>query len=136
MSYLDELFSLDGKVAVAVGAAGVLGGAMAEALGRAGARVAILDVDGDAASARAGAIAGAAGVDAFGLGVDATREPELKDALDRVVTEWGRVDVLLNAPGINSATPVLEIERDEWDRILAVNLTSFFLASRVFGGRM
>jgi NAD(P)-dependent dehydrogenase (short-subunit alcohol dehydrogenase family) len=136
MSYLDDLFSLDGRVAVAVGAAGVLGGAMAEALGRAGARVAILDVDGDAANARARSIAGRAGVEAIGLRVDATSEAELKAALDRVLDRWGRVDVLLNAPGINSATPILEISREEWDRILAINLTSFFLASQIFGGRM
>jgi NAD(P)-dependent dehydrogenase (short-subunit alcohol dehydrogenase family) len=136
MSYLDELFSLDGRVAVAVGAAGVLGGAMAEALGRAGARVAILDVDGDAADVRARSIADRAGIAAMGIRVDATSEPELRTALDGVLDRWGRVDVLLNAPGVNSATPVLEISRDEWDGILAVNLTSFFLASRVFGGQM
>jgi len=136
MSYLDELFSLDGRVAMAIGAAGVLGGAMAEALGRAGARVAILDVDGDAAEVRARSIAERAGVESLGMAVDATSEPELRAALDRVLAEWGRVDVLLNAPGINSGTPVLEIGRDEWDRILAVNLTSFFLASQVIGGRM
>ena len=44
MSYLDDLFSLDGKVAVTIGAGGILGGAMATALGRAGARVAVLDL--------------------------------------------------------------------------------------------
>jgi len=46
------------------------------------------------------------------------------------------VDVLLNAPGINSGTPFFEITRAEWDRILTVNLTSYFLASQVFGSRM
>ena len=47
-----------------------------------------------------------------------------------------RVDILLNAPGINSGTPVFEITREEWDKILAVNLTSYFLASQIFGKRM
>ena len=136
MSYLDDLFSLDSKVAVTIGAGGVLGGAMASALGRAGARVAVLDLDGDAAQAQADAIYGAAGVDAIGIGVDATSESGLKDALERIVEKWGRVDILLNAPGINSGTPFSEITRDEWDKILAVNLTSFFLASQIFGGRM
>lgn len=135
MRYLEELFSLDGRVAVTIGAAGVLGGAMAEALGRAGARVAVLDLDGDAAEARARSIS-EVGADALGVGVDATSESELRAALDRVLASWGRVDVLLNAPGINSATPVLEISRDEWDRILTVNLTGYFLACQVFGGRM
>jgi len=136
MSYLDDLFSLDGKVAVTIGAGGVLGGAMASALGRAGARVAVLDLDGDAAQVQADAIYGAAGVDAIGIGVDATSESGLKDSLERIVEKWGRVDILLNAPGINSGTPFAEITRGEWDKILAVNLTSFFLASQIFGGRM
>ena len=136
MSYLDELFSLDGKIAVAIGAGGVLGGAMAEALGRAGARVAILDLDGDAAAARAAEIADAAGSDATGIAVDATSDSDLEGALEEILRKWGRVDILLNAPGINSATPVFEITRGEWDRILAVNLTSFFSANQIFGRQM
>jgi NAD(P)-dependent dehydrogenase (short-subunit alcohol dehydrogenase family) len=136
MSYLDDLFSLDGTVAVAIGAGGVLGGAMATALGRAGARVAVLDVDSKGAADRAEAIAAAADVETMGLRVDATRADDLQEALDGILEAWGRVDVLLNAPGINSGTPFFEISRDEWDRILAVNLTSYFIASQVFGGRM
>jgi len=136
MSYLDDLFSLDGKVAVTIGAGGVLGGAMATALGRAGARVAVLDLVGDAATAQADAIYSAAGIDAIGIGVDATSEDDLKSALDRIVEKWGRVDILLNAPGINSGTPIFEISREEWDKILAVNLTSYFLANQIFGRQM
>ena len=136
MSYLDDLFSLDSKVAVTIGAGGVLGGAMASALGRAGARVAVLDLNGDAAQVQADAIYGAAGVDAIGVGVDATSESGLEHALELIVEKWGRVDILLNAPGINSGTPFFEITRDEWDKVLAVNLTSYFLASQIFGGRM
>ena len=136
MSYLDDLFSLDGKVAVTIGAGGVLGGAMAAALGRAGARVAVLDLVDDAAAAQADAIYGVAGVETLSFGIDATSEPDLRSALDRIVGKWGSVDILLNAPGINSGTPVFEITREEWDKILAVNLTSYFLASQVFGGQM
>jgi NAD(P)-dependent dehydrogenase (short-subunit alcohol dehydrogenase family) len=109
---------------------------MATALGRAGARVAVLDLVDEAAVAQADGIHRAAGVETVGFGIDATSEGDLRSALDRILGEWGRVDVLLNAPGVNSATPVLEITRDEWDTILAVNLTSYFLASQVFGERM
>ena len=136
MSYLDDLFSLEGKVAVTIGAGGVLGGAMASALGRAGARVAVLDLLDDAAAMQADAIAVAAGVETLGFGVDATSETDLRSALERIVNEWGRVDILLNAPGVNSGTPVFEITREEWDKILSVNLTSYFLASQIFGRRM
>jgi NAD(P)-dependent dehydrogenase (short-subunit alcohol dehydrogenase family) len=136
MSYLDDLYSLDGKVAVAIGAGGVLAGAMADALGAAGARVAVLDLDGGAADRRAEAIRTASGVESLGMAVDATSEDDLRKALGQVLSLWGRVDVLLNAAGINSATPFFEITGEEWDRILSVNLESLFLACQVFGREM
>ena len=86
--------------------------------------------------AQADTIYGAAGVDAMGIGGDATSEDDLKSSLDQIVEKWGRVDILLNAPGINSGTPIFEITRQEWDKILAVNLTSYFLASQIFGKQM
>jgi NAD(P)-dependent dehydrogenase (short-subunit alcohol dehydrogenase family) len=136
MSYLESLFSLSGKVAVTIGAGGVLGGAMAEALGRAGARVAVLDLDGDAAEECAREIRNDHGTDAVGVRVDATSRAELDGALEMVLGEWGSVDVLLNSPGINSPTPFFEITEEEWHRILDVNLKSMFLACQVFGRRM
>jgi NAD(P)-dependent dehydrogenase (short-subunit alcohol dehydrogenase family) len=136
MSYLYDLFSLVGKVAVTIGSGGVLGGAMAEALAKAGARVAVLDLDEDAAHQRALEIRNDNGTDAMGVRVDATRREDLEGALDQVVGEWGRVDVLLNAPGINSATPFFDIAEQEWQRILDVNLRSIFVACQVFGRRL
>ena len=136
MSYLDDLFSLDGKVAVAIGAGGVLAGAMADALGGAGARVAVLDLNGEAADERAETIRKAAGVETLGMAIDATSQKDLREALGQVLSLWGRVDILLNAPGINSGTPFFEITEEEWERILSVNLTSMFLACQVFGQEM
>ncbi len=136
MSYLNDLFSLVGKVAVTIGSGGVLGGAMAEALAKAGARVAVLDLDGEAAGERASEMREDNGTDALGLQVDATSRDDLEGALDQVVGEWGRVDVLLNAPGVNSATPFFDITDQEWQKILDVNLRSMFTACQVFGRRM
>ena len=136
MTYLNDLFSLDGKVAVAIGAGGVLAGAMADALAGAGARIAVLDLNAEMADERAATIREESGVDAFGMAVDATSEEDLRAALGQVLGLWGRVDILLNAAGINSGTPFFEISEEEWDRILAVNLKSMFLANQVFGGDM
>jgi NAD(P)-dependent dehydrogenase (short-subunit alcohol dehydrogenase family) len=136
MSYLNDLFSLDGKVAVAIGAGGVLAGAMADALGGAGAKVAVLDLNGGAADARASAIREATGGEALGMAVDATSDEDLRKALGQVLSLWGRVDILLNAPGINSGTPFFEITEEEWDRIMTVNLKSMFLACKIFGQEM
>jgi NAD(P)-dependent dehydrogenase (short-subunit alcohol dehydrogenase family) len=98
--------------------------------------VAVLDLDGSAAEERASEMRKYNGTDALGLQVDATSREDLEGVLDQVVGEWGRVDILLNAPGINSATPFFDIAEGEWQKILDVNLRSVFLACQVFGRRM
>lgn len=130
-----EMFSLSGKTAAVVGGGGVLAGEMALGLARAGADVAILDFNLEAAEARAQEVR-ALGRKGIGVKVDATRKADLQAALDRMLAEWGRADILINAAGINSGTPFLEITEDEWHRILDVDLKSVFLACQVFGAQM
>jgi len=135
MSYLEEMFGLKGKVAVVIGGGGVLGGAMSLALARAGAQVAIVDLDQEKAESRAQEIA-ALGLGAIAVRGDASKKADLEDAAESIVDALHRVDVLINAPGINSATPFFEITEEEWQRILDVNLKSMFLACQIFGKRM
>ena len=127
-----ELFSLTDKVAVVVGGGGVLAGAMAEGLAGAGADVAIVDYNKDGAEARAASIR-QLGRKALGIQADATQKPALEAACRQVLDELGSVDILINAAGINSATPFFEIQESEWQRILDVNLKSVFFACQVFG---
>ena len=131
----DALFSLAGQVAVVIGGGGVLAGAMATGLAQAGADIAILDVFGEAAEARATAIAGL-GRQAIGVQCDATSKADLEKALDTVLKRFGHVDTLINAAGVNSATPFFEISEQEWQRIIDINLKSVFLACQVFGKAM
>ena len=130
-----DLFSLTDKVAAVVGGGGVLAGAMAEGLAEAGAHVAILDYNKEAAEARAEAIR-THGRRAIAVQTDATKKADLQKALREILDSFGHVDVLVNAAGINSATPFFEIEESEWQRILDVNLKSVFLACQVFGKAM
>jgi len=131
--YLEELFGLDGKVAVVIGGSGVLGGRIAEGLARAGAKVAVIyNSNRDAACSRVEAIR-ATGADATAVAADVTRRQDIEAARDVILERWSRVDILVNAPGINSATPVLDIEEDEWEGILKTNLKGVFLACQVFG---
>ena len=136
MSSIDRLFSLDGKVAVVLGGSGVLGGAMAQALAAAGAKVGVVYHSGKQRAEQQVSAMEQAGGSALALHADATRKDELEAVKDRVVSEMGAVNILLNAPGINSVTPVLEIEEPEWDRILDINLKGIFLACQVFGAQM
>lgn len=131
----EELFSLDGKTAVVVGGGGVLGSAMARGLALAGANVAILDPTCEKAIQSLKALKSLGG-GMLAVELDASRKRELERAASRVKGAFGSVDILVNAAGINSATPFFEIEEKEWDDILRVNLKSMFLACRVFGRMM
>jgi NAD(P)-dependent dehydrogenase (short-subunit alcohol dehydrogenase family) len=130
-----NLFSLDGEVAVVIGGGGVLAGAMAEGLARAGARVAVAGRTKENADKRAQAIT-AAGYEAIGVQCDSTSKADLERLLAAVVAKYGRVDILINAAGVNSATPFFEITEEEWHRILDIDLKSVFLACQVFGKAM
>jgi NAD(P)-dependent dehydrogenase (short-subunit alcohol dehydrogenase family) len=132
MSYVEELFGLQGKTAVIIGGGGVLGSKLGEGLARAGANIAILDLNHSNAQKQAEAFK-AYGVRALSLQVDASSKKQLQDAADAILAEWNHVDILLNAPGINSATPFLEIAEEEYENIMKVNLKSMFLACQIFG---
>lgn len=130
-----DLFSLDGKVAAVIGGTGVLGGEFCRGLAEAGARVAILGRSEEKGIPLQEELMGK-GQEARFVAVDARRKAELSAACDEVTRLWGGVDILVNAPGINSATPFFELEEAEWDRILETNLKSVLLACQVFGEAM
>src|SRR4051812_3737201 len=111
------LFSLDNEVAVVIGGGGVLAGAMAGGLAEGGARVAVVGRTQENADKRAQAIV-AKGHEAIGIQCDATSKAALSATLDAVVKRFGKVDILINAAGVNSATPFFDISEEEWHRIL------------------
>lgn len=112
-----------------------MAGAMGEGLAQAGADVAILDLDLESAEKKAREIE-THGIRSLAIQADVTVKEDIKSACERIVGEWGKVDILINAPGINSGTPFFEISEEEWDKILQVNLKGIFLASQVFGRQM
>ena len=128
-------FELDGRIAVVIGGSGVLGGAICHGLAEAGAAVAVLGRSPERSAARAAALT-ADGARAVGIVVEAT-SPESVDAACRAVEEQlGPVDILVNAAGVNSSTPFLEIDLAEWHRIIDADLTAVFVACQVFGRAM
>lgn len=130
-----EMFSLKGKSAVVVGGSGVLGGIFAEALAGAGANVGIVGRTPEKVEQAVKALQ-AEGAEAKGVAVDASSRAGIEQACGAFTESWGGVDILVNAPGINSSTPFFEIDDDEWDRIMDVNLKSMFLAAQIFGAQM
>jgi NAD(P)-dependent dehydrogenase (short-subunit alcohol dehydrogenase family) len=129
------LFDLTGRVAAVIGGTGVLGGAVSEGLAAAGASVAVLGRSVERGAACVARIT-AAGGRAASVTTDATDRGALERAVTSIEEQLGPVDVLVNAPGVNSSTPFFEIGLEEWHRLIDTNLTSVLLACQVFGASM
>jgi NAD(P)-dependent dehydrogenase (short-subunit alcohol dehydrogenase family) len=124
-----------GKVAVVTGGGRGLGRAMAGALARHGASVAVAarseaELDSVVTEVEA------AGGKALAVPTDVTDERQVEDLVARTVERFGRIDVLVNNSGIVATTPLVEQSADEWDRVVATNLRGTFLACRAAGRRM
>ena len=130
--YLNNLFGLEGKVAVIIGGTGELCGTMAEGLASAGAEVVLVGRDEEKAEKRLEAIRKAGGNGYFAYGEVAKRD-SLNDLLDSVIEQSDRCDILVNGAGVNSPTPFLEITDEELHRILDINLAGLIRACQVFG---
>lgn len=130
--YLNQLFNLEHKVAALTGAGGFLVSEMARGLVQAGVQVALLDRDLAAATQVATALQ-AMGGKAIALELDVTQNSHFAPALATILATFGDLHFLINGAGINAPTPFLEISLEEWNRILAVQLTGTMLSCQVFG---
>jgi NAD(P)-dependent dehydrogenase (short-subunit alcohol dehydrogenase family) len=130
--YLTSIFSLTGKVAVVIGGTGELCGAMAEGLAGAGAEVVLVGRNEEKAKPRLERIKAAGGRGYF-VSAEASEKPALEQLLATVLKQSGRVDIVVNGAGVNSATPYLDIPEDEFDRIMRINVKGVFLGCQVFG---
>lgn len=129
---LPASFRLDGRVAVVVGGTGVLCSRMAAALAGAGARTVVVGRDRGRGERVADDLR-ADGGDAAFEPCDVSSRTELRALVGRVLDSHGRVDVLVNGAGTNSATPFLEIEDAELEQIVAVNQLAVARACQEFG---
>jgi NAD(P)-dependent dehydrogenase (short-subunit alcohol dehydrogenase family) len=128
--------AITGQVAVVTGAARGIGFAIAQALGQCGARVAIADLDAAAADTAARQLC-ELGIDAIGVAVDVADEGQVHAMVAAVEQALGGVDILVNNAGIVSTGPLLEVSAAEWNRVMAIDLTSvFFCAKAVLPGMM
>lgn len=130
-----NLFDLTGKTAVILGGNSTLGGTMAVALGAHGAKVAVVGRNQEKCDEVKGRVEEVGG-EARSFYADATKEEDLRAVLQGVLDWTGSVDVLMNCPGKNSATPFFDISMEEWDSIMEVNLKSVVLACQIFGKSM
>jgi NAD(P)-dependent dehydrogenase (short-subunit alcohol dehydrogenase family) len=130
-----DLFSLQGKVAAVVGGTGVLGATLSRGLADAGAAVAVLGRSAERGAAVVADLERAGRTGCLVL-VDATDRAQIEHAERVIADRLGGVDILVNAAGVNSTTPFLELQEQEWHRILDTNLTSTMLTCQVFAQGM
>jgi len=127
---------LDGRVAIVTGAGRNIGEAVATMFAREGARVALGDVDRGRAAAAADRINASHPGAALSLVCDVSVTGDVQGMVSAVVSHFGRIDVLVNNVAITDRKTVLDLDEEEWDRVLRVTLTSVFLCSKYAGKQM
>jgi len=118
---------LEGKSAIITGAASGIGKDIALVFAREGARVAIADLNKDAADATAREIGGGR---ALGVAMDVTDEKAVNDGVAAVVKAFGGVDILVSNAGIQIVHPIEEFSYAEWKKLLAIHVDGAFLTTR------
>jgi len=117
------VFRLDSRKALVTGAASGIGEAIARRLAAAGARIAVADLN----FADATTVAGSLPTDSFAVECDVSRRESVERAVESVLTRTGQIDILVNNAGIaGRAAPIWEQTEDDWNRMIAINLTGVF----------
>ncbi len=129
-----ELTGFEGRVALVTGAGSGIGEGIARALGAAQARVVVTDVNEAGAARVADAIARRGEAQAFRM--DVTSSSEVEDVVERVESQLGPVDHLVNVAGIVPRRPLFEYTDDQWDELFRINVRGVFFCLRAVARRM
>jgi sorbose reductase len=121
-----DRFRLDGRVALVTGAAMGIGQGYAEALGQAGARVALVDINREAADATCAALQ-ADGIEAMVVIADVTKPDQVKRMVQEVVDRWGRLDIGVNNAGIAHWHDSETLDYADWNRVIDLDFNAVFL---------
>jgi NAD(P)-dependent dehydrogenase (short-subunit alcohol dehydrogenase family) len=120
---------LKDQVAIVTGAGRNIGEEIAKVLAANGAKVAVVDTDPGRGNKVAGEIVGHGG-EAAAFVADVSSEADVARLIKDVSAKWGRVDILINNAAISDNKDILEITKEQWDKVLAVTLTGPFLMSQ------
>jgi len=129
---VQELFDLNGKVAIVTGGSIGLGRQMAEALAEAGADL-VLCARKKERCEKAAKELETLGADVLALGCDVKKPAEVQSVLDATVERFGRLDILINNAGTSWGAPVEEMTLEQWNKVIETNLTGTFLFSQAAG---
>lgn len=139
---ITDLLNLSGQVAIITGASRGIGRAMAQVFAQAGAKVALLartasQLDEVAETLNVERSNPQSVSSVLTLPTDVADESQVNAAVQKVLTTWGRVDILINNAGLISLGPLTQVEPADWERVLGANLTgAYFLCRAVASGMM
>lgn len=125
-----KLFDLTGRAAIITGGSKGLGSAMAEGLASAGANVLLTSRHAEEAAATAAQIEADYGTKAVGMAADVTDPEQVAAMTERAMTEFGKIDILINNAGINIRGPIDEVTLEEFEEVQKVNVTGPWLCVR------
>ncbi|SFA84591.1 NAD(P)-dependent dehydrogenase, short-chain alcohol dehydrogenase family [Lentibacillus halodurans] len=128
---MNDMFNLQGKLAVVMGGTSTLGSTMALGLAQSGADIVLTGRNEEKASFILEEIR-QNGVSANFIKTDVRDNDSIKNAADVIDKEFGGWDILINSAGVNSSTPFFDIDKDEWDSIMDVNLKSVMFTCQEF----
>jgi NAD(P)-dependent dehydrogenase (short-subunit alcohol dehydrogenase family) len=129
---IDMDFSLKGKRALVTGGASGIGAAVCNAFAAKGARVAVADLNIDAAQVQASAL----GNGAISLACDVADPISVNKAVEGALAAFGGLDILVNSAGVVFLAPAEDLPLDYWDKTIAINLKGAFLMSQAVGKAM
>jgi len=132
---MSDLFDLTGRIALVTGSAQGLGLAVARGLGKAGARVVLNDVVAERLEAAVTRLRGE-GLGADGALFDVTDEAAVEAAVADLEARLGPIEILVNNAGVQRRAPLESFTKDDWDLLVAVNVTGTFLVAQAVARRM
>jgi gluconate 5-dehydrogenase len=130
---MKDIFKLNGRIAIVTGGAGGIGEALALGLAYHGATVVVSSRNKDAIAAVAAKITKETGNEAIAIASDVTSEESIQKLVDAVVAKYGRIDILVNAMGMNIKHPALEYPLEDWEKLFKVNVTGTMIACKAVG---
>ena len=132
---IKNLFDLSGKIAIVTGGASGLGKAIAEGYAQYGAKVAIVDLNKEAAEKTAEEITDMGG-EALGLNCDVSKAEDVRTVVTQIIDKFGKIDILLNNAGLGMRSNAEEMTDDMWNTVINVNLKGAFFFCREVGKKM
>ncbi|MDR1732621.1 MAG: glucose 1-dehydrogenase [Synergistaceae bacterium] len=127
--YLETVFSLKDKIILFTGATGGIGSVLCRGYAKAGATVALCDVDLGRLAELEKEIRESGG-EASSFRLDLTHQGDIADCVNQVIRKYGRIDVLFNCAGINKREGILDVDESTYDRIMQINLKGLYFISQ------